>query len=99
MPQGLDFQKSLAYYRQQLERQHGYVRTMWLWYLLPGTPAMTFIMAGGAVAAAERGRPLWPGLVAVATVVAVGGVIHQGSQGMARKLRVRIDTISAAENQ
>ena len=99
MPEGLEFRESLAYYRHQLERQHGYIRTMWFWYLMPFTPAMAFIVAGGAVAAAERGRPLWPALIMIAIVLAVGGVIHAGSHGMARKLRMRIDTLSAAEKQ
>jgi hypothetical protein len=99
MPDGLDFSRSLAFYRTALEKRYALIRTMWRWYVLPFVPSTIFVMIGGALVAAERGRPLWPGAIMLATVGGVGLLIHKGSQDMARKLRARIDTLAAAEEQ
>ena len=66
---------------------------------MPFAPAIVFIMIGGALAAAERGRPLWPGAVFLALAAGVGLLVHRGSQDMARKLRVRIESLASAEEQ
>jgi hypothetical protein len=99
MPDALGFDASLQFYRAALERQHRMIQTMWLWYLMPFTPAIAFIMLGATLVAAERGRPLWPGVVFVAVMAAIGLVVHNGSQDMARKLRLRIDTLASARER
>lgn len=99
MPDGLGFTASLEFYRATLERQHRTIRTMWLWYLMPFTPAIAFIMFGGMLVATERGRPLWPGVVFVAVMAGIGLLVHRGSQDMARKLRLRIDTLASAQER
>jgi hypothetical protein len=99
MPDGLGFQGSLVYYRTELQRQHGHVRTMWRWYLLPFVPALLFILVGAAQQASGRGRPIWPALIVAAIVLGVGLIAHNGSQDMARKLRVRIDALSSVEER
>jgi len=99
MPDGLGFAGSLMFYRQALERQHALIRTMWLWYVLPFTPSAVFIMVGGAMFAADRGRPMWPALVAALIAAGTGLLIHSGSRDMARKLRVRIDALGASEER
>ncbi|HET9474172.1 MAG TPA: hypothetical protein VFO82_09775, partial [Steroidobacteraceae bacterium] len=99
MPDGLGFTESLEFYCAALERQHHMVRTMWMWYLMPFTPAITFIMIGATLVAAERGRPLWPGVMFIAIMAGIGLLVHRGSQDMARKLRVRIDTLASAQER
>ena len=99
MPDGLGFTASLEFYRTALERQHRMIRTMWLWYLLPFTPAMIFIIFGGTLVAVGRGRPIWPGIVFVALMLGMGLLIHRGSQDMARKLQLRIDTLASAQER
>ncbi len=99
MPDGLGFTASLEFYRAALERQHRVIRTMWLWYLMPLTPAIAFIMFGGTLVAVERGRPFWPGVVFVGVMAGIGLLVHKGSQDMARKLRLRIDTLATAQEQ
>ena len=95
MPEGLGFGESLRTIVAELIRQHGWLRTMWLWYVLPFSPGVVFVIVGGAVAASERGRPMWPALVMAAIVAGVGLIVHRGSQDMAQKLQVRIDTLAA----
>jgi hypothetical protein len=97
MPDGLGFEGSLAFYRRELERRHGLIRTMWFWYILPFAPAIILITIGGLMLAVERNRPLWPAAVFVAIAVIIGVVIHFGSLEMARKIRVRIDALKAVE--
>ena len=99
MPDGLGFNDSLVFYRSVLERQHAMVSTMWRWYVLPFAPAIVFIMVGGAMVAADRGRPMWPAAVLMLIAAGIGLIIHAGSQDMARKLRVRIDALRIAEEQ
>ncbi len=77
-------------------RQHGWVRTMWLWYLLPWSPGMRLHHGRRCrwprPSAADRcgRRSSWSAIVA-----GVGMIIHLGSQDMARKLRIRIDTLGS----
>jgi hypothetical protein len=99
MPDGLGFQGSVAYYRTELQRQHGHIRTMWRWYLLPFVPALLFILVGSALQASGRGRPIWPALVIAAIVLGVGLIAHASSQNIAKKLRVRIDTLASVEER
>jgi hypothetical protein len=99
MPDGLGFTASLELYRQALIRHQGYVRTMWLWYLLPFVPALCFIMVGSAMVAAERGRSAWPVLGIAVVVGGIGAIIHKGSQDMAHKLGVRISALGSAEER
>jgi hypothetical protein len=96
MPDGLGFAGSLAFYRHELERRHGYIRTMWWWYLLPFAPAIIFVTIGGLMIAVEQHKPVWPLVILDAAVVILGIVIHFGSIEMARKVRLRIDGLSAA---
>ena len=99
MPDGLGFNDSVVFYRSVLERQHAMVSTMWRWYVLPFAPAIVFIMVGGAMVAAGRGRPMWPAAVLMLIAAGIGFIIHAGSQDMARKLRARIDALRIAEEQ
>jgi hypothetical protein len=78
MPDGLDFSRSLAFYRSALEKRYNVVRTMWWWYVLPFVPSTIFVMIGGALVAADRGRPLWPAAIMLATVGGIGVLIHRG---------------------
>ena len=77
--------------------QHAMVSTMWRWYVMPFAPAVVFIMVGGTMVAAGRGRPMWPAAVFTLIAAGIGFIIHRGSQDMARKLRVRIDALKAVE--
>jgi len=99
MPEGLGFRESIAHYRRELVRQHGFVQTMWFWYLLPGVPAIAFIMIGAAVHAAERGRPAWPAAVMAVIMFGFGAVVHFFTRQMADKVQARIDALRAAEDQ
>jgi hypothetical protein len=99
MPDGLGFSQSLEFYRQALIRHRGFVRTMWLWYLLPFVPAVCFIMVGSVMVAVERGRPAWPVLGLALVVGFIGLIVHKGSQDVARKLGVRIDALGAVEER
>src|SRR4029450_8424217 len=97
MPDGLGFGPAIEHYRQELVRQHKWVRTMWLWYFLPPVPGLTLVVVGSAVEAAGRGRPLWPGAVMMAVVMAVLMAAHRTTGGMARKLQSRIEALASAE--
>jgi hypothetical protein len=99
MPDGLGFDGAMAFYRDALERQCGFVRTMWQWYLLPFAPSMLFIMLGGAMDAAEHGRPLWPAAAMGMIVAIIGVAIHLVSRNAARKLCVRIDSLHSAQER
>jgi len=96
MPDGLGFGPSIEYYRQELIRQHKWVRTMWMWYFLPFVPGFTFITIGATIEAAGRGRPLWGGAVMAAVLVGVLVAAHVGTRSMARKLQIRIDALGTA---
>ena len=99
MPDGLDFGPSIEHYRRELVRQHKWVRTMWLWYFLPLVPGLTLVVAGSAVEAAGRGRPLWPGAVMTAVMMAVLIAAHHTTEGMARKLQSRIEALASVEER
>ena len=99
LPDGLGFQRSLTFYRAELERRHRYVRTMWLWYLLPFSPATLFIVLGSVLLALERGRPLWPAAIVLLVCGGIGWLIHLGSRDMARRLQARIDALNATEER
>jgi hypothetical protein len=72
---------------------------MWLWYFLPAAPGLTFVVAGSAVEAAARGRPLWPGAVMMAAMMAVLMAAHRTTGGMARKLESRIEALASVEER
>jgi hypothetical protein len=97
MPEELAFGDALTHYRQALERRHHQIATLWRWYLMPMVPAMSLIVAGATIEAAKKGRPLWPALIMIALTAGMGIVIHMSSQGWARKLRVRIDTLNSIQ--
>jgi hypothetical protein len=99
MPEGMGFNQSIRFYREVLEKQHGVVRTMWLWYVLPFAPSSAFVVIGSALVASDRGRPLWPAAIFIAILAGIGLLVHRNSQDMARKLRARIDTLASAEEQ
>jgi len=97
MPDDLEFSAALAHYRGELERRQRQIQTLWRWYLLPIAPGMLFIIAGATIEAAKKGRPLWPALIMIALMAGMGIVIHMSSQGWARKLGVRIDTLGSIQ--
>jgi hypothetical protein len=99
MPDGLGFGPSMEYYRQELIRQHKWVRTMWLWYFLPFVPGLTLVTIGATIEAAGRGRPLWGGAVMAAVLAGVFMAAYAGSRSMARKLQIRIDALGAARER
>jgi hypothetical protein len=99
LPDGLGFNDSLAFYRTTLESRRSLLRKMWIWYALPFTPAVLFIAIGGALVAAERGRPLWPVAILPLVALGIGLLIHRSSQDMVRKLDVRIDALASAEER
>jgi len=95
MPESLEFVAALAHYRGELERRRRIIQTLWRWYLMPIVPGMLLIIAGATIEASKRGRPLWPALIFIALMAGMGVVIHLSSQGWARKLRIRIDTLGS----
>jgi hypothetical protein len=95
MPESLEFVAALAHYRGELERRRRIIQTLWRWYLMPMVPGMLLIIAGATIEASKRGRPLWPALIFIALMAGMGVVIHLSSQGWARKLRIRIDTLGS----
>ncbi len=97
MPDGLEFGAALAHYRSQLERRQRQMQMLWRWYLMPMVPAMALIVAGATIEASKKGRPVWPGLVMIALTALMDVVIHMSSQGWARKLRIRIDTLGSIQ--
>ena len=66
-------------------------------YRIAIAPGMLFIIAGATIEAAKKGRPLWPALIMIALMAGMGIVIHMSSQGWARKLGVRIDTLGSIQ--
>jgi len=98
MPEDLEFGAALAHYCGELERRQRQIQTLWRWYLMPIVPGMSFIVAGATIEAAKKGRPLWPALVMIALLVGMGIVVHMSSQGWARKIRLRIDTLGSIES-
>jgi hypothetical protein len=99
VPDGLGFRPALEHYRRELARQHGWLKTMWLWYFLPAMPGLTFVIIGSSIVAAERGRPMWPAAVVAAIVFGVGIIGHIGTRKMARQLQIRIDALGAAAGE
>jgi hypothetical protein len=95
MSDRLEFGAALAHYRSALERRQRQVQTLWRWYLMPMVPALILIVAGATIEAAKKGRPLWPALIMVALMAGMGVVIHLSTQGWARKLQIRIDTLGS----
>ena len=95
MPDNLAFGAALAHYRGELERRRQQIETLWRWYLMPMVPGMLLIVAGATIEASKKGRPLWPALVMIALLGGLGVVIHLSSQGWARNLRLRIDTLGS----
>jgi hypothetical protein len=95
MPESLEFGAALAHYRGELERRHRIIRTLWRWYMMPMVPGMLLILLGASIEASKRGRPLWPALIFIALMAAMGVAIHWSCQGWARKLRLRIDALGA----
>jgi len=98
MPDGLDLHSAHSFHRHQLECRVSLLETMWLWYFLPGAPAIILIIIGSATLAAERGRPMWPSaiVVAAAMCVAVAGI--SGARRSACKLRARIEAMTRGGN-
>lgn len=97
MSEELEFKAALAHYRDALDRRRHQIETLWRWYLMPMVPGMSLIVAGATIEASKKGRPLWPALLMIALMAGMGIVIHMSSQGWARKLRLRIDTLGSIQ--
>ena len=97
VPDGLDFSKSLAQYREELERHRQLLGSLWRWYLLPlatGPMVIAFVMMRDAIA---LGGPLNGVAIFTGTMLLVGCCTAQVGGSSAHQLRQRIDALAAVE--
>ena len=97
VPDDLDFSRSLARYREELERHRRVLASLWRWYLLPlatGPAVIAFVMMRDAIV---LGQPLNGVAIFTGTMLLVGCCIAQVGRSSANQLRQRIDSLASVE--
>jgi hypothetical protein len=96
LPEGVDTLTGLRFYRSELERQYGVVKSVWWWYLAPMVPGFVVYTIGYAV---KFPRPAaWAGLALMDLIVAgLFYVVWKMNMKAARCLERMIHDLNAAE--
>ena len=90
MPGEMSFTSSLAFYRQELDRQRQLLRSVWWWYLLSLLPALAGVMIGRGIA---NPQPLMLAAGGYGLICIIVGWLYAHS---ARKLQERSDRLATA---
>jgi hypothetical protein len=97
VPDDLDFSRSLAQYREELEHHRQVLTSLWRWYLLPlaaGPAVIALVMIRDAIA---LGRPLNGIAIFTGTMLLVGCCTAQVGRSSATQLRQRIDALASVQ--
>jgi hypothetical protein len=96
LPADLGLASSLEFYKQELERQRDFLRSVWLWYLAPLIPGPVVLTVAKARTNPDHLRHMGPSLtLALFALVYVSVWIEK--QRAARRLQSQIDELNVLE--
>jgi Flp pilus assembly protein TadB len=96
LPKGVDTLTGLRFYRTELQRQYGVVKSVWWWYLAPMVPGFVVYTIGHAVKSPHPAA--WAGLAVMDMIVAgLFYVVWRMNMKAARCLERMINELNAAE--
>jgi hypothetical protein len=102
MPPEMARETCLEFHRKELERQRDLVRTVWSWAILPIVPGVIIFMLGGALGGAipgHVGHTLAIFGIRLAIVFGVFFTVWKLNQRAAKRLQVKIDTLTALQKE